>query len=100
MTIVVQLPDNIRTYEQEADQIGAFIGDECRGTGTLVTTGNGSTFFILIHGTASEQGRLSFKYYSSMKMHMYATSPFLDFMADGSYGSVDNPRVLTLDPVR
>ena len=100
MTVVVQIPPNIRPYVQKTDQIGAFIHDECRGVGTLVEAGTVSAFFILIHGTASEQSKISFQYYSSWKSYLYETSAFLDFTADGTYGTADVPQILNLVPVR
>lgn len=100
MTAVVQVSEKLRPYVKPSDQIGAFIDGECRGTGTLVESGGVSAFFILIHGTASEQKKISFQYYSSWKSHLYSTPPFLPFTVDGTYGTVDVPGVLSLDPVR
>jgi hypothetical protein len=100
MTAVVQIPENLQTYMQPADKIGAFVGDECRGTGTLVKAGDVSVFFILIHGTASEQSKISFRYYRSSKSYLYATTPFLDFTQDGNYGTADGPKILDLSPVK
>jgi|GEM_PF-1340100 hypothetical protein len=100
MTVVVQLPEDLRPYIQENDQIGAFVGEECRGIGTQVVSGSVSAFFILVHGTTSEQSMLSFQYYSSSKKHLYATPAFLKFTPDGSYGSADGPRTLDLDPAK
>lgn len=99
MTAVVRVPDNLQENVQKADQIGAFIGDECRGKGQLVVAGENKLFFILIHGTASEQSRISFKYYSSLKSYLYQTDVFLDFTVDGNFGTADNPIILGLQPV-
>lgn len=98
MTAVVQVPEDLRTYLQETDKIGAFVGDECRGTGTWIHTGNVSAFFILIHGTSSEKSKIRFKYYFSWKSNLYETAPFLDFTVDGNFGSVDAPQILDLKP--
>lgn len=100
MTAVVQVSENLRPYIQQSDQIAAFIDGECRGTGTLIESAGVSAFFILIHGTASEQKKISFQYYASWKSHLYSTPAFLAFTVDGTYGSVDVPGVLSLDPVR
>lgn len=98
MTAVVQVPENLRTYLQETDKMGAFIDGECRGTGVWVHSGSVSAFFVQIHGTASEQSKISFKYYFSWRSNMYVTNAFLDFVVDGEYGSVDAPQVLDLVP--
>lgn len=100
MTAVVQVPENLRTYIQESDKIGAFVGDECRGTGTWVHTGSVSAFFILIHGSSAEQSKIRFKYYFSWKSNLYETAPFLDFKIDDNYGSVDAPQILELKPAK
>lgn len=100
MTVVVQVPEDLQPYVQESDQIGAFVGDECRGIGTLVVSGSVSAFFILVHGTTSEESMVSFQYYSSWKKHLYATPAFLKFTPDGVYGSADGPRILNLEPAK
>ena len=100
MTAVVRVPPGITPDISETDKIGAFSGDECRGLGTLVGTGPTSVFFILIHGIASEQSKISFKYYSSQNSHIYSTNAFLDFIVDGNYGTVDHPEVLDMKQVK
>lgn len=100
MTAVVQVSKNLQPYIEPADKIGAFVGDECRGTGTLVEVGDASVFFILIHGVASEQSKISFRYYRSSKSYLYATEPFLDFIQDGNYGTADSPKILNLSSVK
>lgn len=100
MTAVVQVPDKLKPYITKTDQIGAFVGEECRGTGTWVHNGAISAFFILIHGTAAEQSKISFKYYTSWKSNLYQTDAFLDFSVDGNYGTADGPQVLDLKAVK
>lgn len=100
MTAVVQVPEPLQAYLRESDKIGAFVGDECRGTGQWIHTGSVSAFFILIHGTSSEKSKIRFKYYHSRKSVLYETSPFLDFTVDGNFGSVDAPQILDLKPVK
>lgn len=96
MTAVVQVPPNLQPYVLKGDKLGAFMGSECRGVGTLITADSKMMFFVLIHGTAAEQGKISFKYYYSWKSYMYETEPMLDFTVDGNYGTVDYPKVLDL----
>lgn len=98
MTAVVQIPEALRKHIQGNDKIAAFIGEECRGTGTLINTGSVSAFFILIHGTASEQSKISFKYYAAGKSNMYETAATLNFTVDGNYGTADGPEILDLIP--
>ncbi|HVX00415.1 MAG TPA: hypothetical protein VHA52_08280, partial [Candidatus Babeliaceae bacterium] len=65
-----------------------------------VHNGTISAFFILIHGTAAEQSKISFKYYTSWKSNLYQTDAFLDFSVDGNYGTADGPQVLDLKAVK
>jgi hypothetical protein len=96
MSAVVQLSADLAKHMQASDQIGAFVGEECRGTGTIVALDTTQVFFLLIHGTAAEQSPIQFKYYSAWGSHLYETEPFLPFQADGHYGSVDAPGELEL----
>lgn len=100
MTAVVQVPEALLSHIQKEDELAVFIDGECRGTGTLVQQGDVSAFFVLIHGTAAEKGKMAFKYYSSLKSHLYSTDAFLPFVADGNYGTADVPMVLDLEPVK
>lgn len=100
MTAVVQVPEKLLPYIQDDDRMGAFVGEECRGVGQLVRTGTVSGFFVLIHGTPSEESKISFRYWNAWRSNMYTTTAFLDFTVDGIYGSADNPAVLALDPVK
>ena len=100
MTAVVLVPPDLQPYVLRADQLAAFVGEECRGTATLVRSGSVEAFFVLIHGDPSEDVKLSFKYYSDWKATMYTTTAFLKFTVDGSYGSADGPQVLVMNGVR
>jgi hypothetical protein len=95
MTAVVTVPDNLARYIQPDDQLAAFVGDECRGVGTLVD----GAFFVTIKGTSSEESKVMFRYYSSRNKYMYASEAFLTFDIDAVLGSVDDPEVLSLRPV-
>lgn len=98
MTAVLEPPQNMEPYVTGSDKMGAFIGNECRGTGQIITVNNEKMFFIMIHGTASEQSVISFQYYRSWDQHLYKTSPFLNFTVDGNYGTADVPEILNLVP--
>lgn len=101
MTAVVKVPEALSLQVAERDMVGAFLGEECRGIGTFIETGNTTVCFIMIHGTAAEQdSKLIFKYYNSGKSLLYSTEPFLGFEVDGSYGTVDHPEPLVLKLVK
>lgn len=100
MTAVVKMPVGIAADISETDMIGAFCGDECRGLGSLIETGTTSVFFVLIHGTGTEQPRISFRYYSSHNSYLYSTNAFLYFKIDGNYGTINGPEVLDVKPLK
>lgn len=100
MTVVLQLPDNLRAKMQAGDEFGAFINSECRGVGRVIKMDSSSLYFVQIHGTASEQSKIRFQYYSSNTSYLYQTDYFLDFTVDGNYGTVDQPKTPQLKPVQ
>lgn len=92
MTAVVSLPDNLVAYTNEKDEIAAFVGNECRGVGTAID----GLYYVLIKGTPDEQVKVTFLYYSAANQYMYKTAIDFDFEADGTYGTVDEPKILPL----
>ncbi len=94
MTAVLRLPDNLQANLRAGDELGAFIGEECRGRGVVVQAGGDPVFFVLIRGTASETGMVSFRYYASGSRYIYRTGDVMAFAVDGNYGTVDGPVVL------
>jgi len=100
MTAVVTMFYEMNSQIMPDDKMGAFINDECRGIGKIVKVSPVSTvFFILIHGTAAEQNKVKFKYYSAKSSYMYTTTEFLDFKIDTNYGTADHPETLQLRPI-
>lgn len=100
MTAVMRLPDDLQQYANPSDKYAAFIKEECRGIGTVVQAGNVTLVYFLIQGSASEQAKVSFRYYSTRHAHLFTTNGMLDFVADGNYGTVDQPLVLDLEQVK
>lgn len=100
MTAVVTIPEKLKAGFGSADKIGAFIKDECRGTGVVVKVDTSNVFYVLIHGTASEQEKIRFSYYSAKTSYMYTTPEFLNFTIDSNFGTPDAPQVLELTPVK
>lgn len=100
MTAVVTMYYEINVDVMPEDKLAAFVDDECRGIGKFVKISPiSSAFFVLIHGTASEQKKVKFKYYSSKSSYMHLTPDFLDFKVDSNFGTADKPEVLDLKPL-
>lgn len=74
------------------DELAAFIGDKCHGTATLIN----NLFHITVKGTAEESSKVTFRYYSSTTKYMYEAIDYVDFEANLTLGTIDNPQILTL----
>lgn len=98
MTAVLQLPNSLQAGYQPGDELGAFVDEDCRGTGVPVKVGSKMTFYVMIRGMASEDVRVRFKYFSAKTGHIYLSGNSAEFTVDGNYGTADQPRVLDLQP--
>lgn len=96
MTAVVTLPATLAGGSSENDKLGAFVDDECRGVGVIVKLNDLNLFFVLIQGLPEETKKITIKYYSHKTSYMYESPSALTFLADGIYGTAENPQVLTL----
>lgn len=97
MTAVVQIPHHLVNNIHPEDKVAAFINDECRGIGVQVNIPDSvPVFYVMIHGTSSEQQKVAFKYYSVRNSYLYTTNYFLDFAPDDNYGTIDKPAMLNL----
>lgn len=94
MTAVVSPSTPQNTTIGVNDQLGAFVNGECRGTGTIKTIGTASAFFILVHGNASENSPVVWKYYNAKSSVQYVASESVNFQVDSNIGTVDSPRVV------
>lgn len=100
MTAVVALPATLSKQIIDGDQLGAFINDECRGSGEAIKVGSDKLFFVLIRGLADEQTSITFKYYSASTSYMYKTQANLNFLVDAVYGTASNPKMLELTQLK
>jgi hypothetical protein len=96
MTAVVKIDEAINNNINITDQFGAFVGTECRGKGVPVTNNGSTLFYVQIHGSASEQSKLTFQYYNAKNGYMYQSTQQINFTVDDNIGSVDNPWVIPL----
>ena len=74
-------------------EIGAFVGDECRGSARLQKAGNGYVAFVVIHGDSGET--VSFKLYDVMNAaEAGVAEERLTYVSNAITGSIDEPVVL------
>ena len=96
MTAVFNLPATLAANSQENDKLAAFVNDECRGVGVIVKFNNQNLFFVLIQGLPEENSSITIKYYSNKTSYMYQSQAALTFLADGNYGSAEDPKIVAL----
>lgn len=97
MTAIVRLSDFLETYADDADQVAAFIGDECRGVGNVEVNGGQKLFFLYIKGNNAETEKVSLRYYSARNKKMYICENLFDFEQNSYYGTVETPEVAPFD---
>lgn len=92
-TAIIRLPDYVNAYSEDNDRVAAFIGEECRGIGSLVTSDDGikRVYYLTIRGPDTETGEIFFKYYNARHSYMYQSKNSVAFEIDGTYGTYDSP---------
>jgi len=96
MTAVFALPVTLADGSTENDKLAAFVDDECRGVGTIVEVNSQKLFFVLIQGLPEETKNINIRYYSNKTSYMYESKSALTFLADGVFGTAENPKILEL----
>ena len=92
MTAIIRLSDFLEEYADPADEISAFVGNECRGIATAEDNG-AKLFFLYIRGNSGEAQKVTLKYYSAKNKKTYTCPDFLTFEQNGTYGKVSEPAV-------
>jgi hypothetical protein len=100
MTAVFSLPATLAGSLMENDQLAAFVNGECRGVGVIVDSNNLKLFFVLIQGLPEETNNIKIKYYSHKTSYMYESKSALTFLADGIYGTAENPKIVELTQIK
>ena len=88
LTAYIQLPDSIKAYASNADELAAFCGDECRGDGTLMD----GVWCIRIWGKVGDN--ITLKYYCATNKYMYHSTESIVLKDDEHLGTYDEPRTV------
>lgn len=86
-TIVMDLPASLKPYQDTADVVAAFIGDQCRG----VSTQQEGLFYIIVSGAADENRNIVLKYWSARNRYMYQIDEVIPFEINAQKGTTDAP---------
>lgn len=78
-------------------EVAAFVGDECRGVGTVVTGGGNTVCQIIVRSNVTTGEKITFKCYDKTAMEekdLYGNA--VQFSSDGIVGMPSSPYVLDL----
>ncbi|MCD8386075.1 MAG: hypothetical protein LUD17_04190, partial [Bacteroidales bacterium] len=99
MTAVVSV-DNSTIQPSGDDQVAAFVGDECRGVGSLYAVDGSTYIFQLYVYGLSEDETVTLYYYSAKTGTLYADNKHIRNLANNEeWGTYLVPIELTLEPV-
>lgn len=76
-------------------EVAAFVGDECRGVGTVVTGGGNTVCQIIVRSNVTTGEKITFKCYDKTAMeekNLYGNA--VQFTSDGIVGMPSSPYVL------
>lgn len=98
---VLQTADGKAVTLGDYDNLGAFIGDECRAIATRTTLNSGQTLFTVRIGVAAEDKGKEVKFVVSSGMVEFTLAETIEVTGgDETVGSINpsNPKVLTYTP--
>jgi hypothetical protein len=87
----MDLPNNIKPYQDEDDVVAAFINGECRG----VSTQQNGLFYIIVSAAADEVANIDLKYYNVSNKYMYQVAEQIPFEINKRIGTTDDPFIPT-----
>ena len=96
MTIWYMLQDSeVNVANLENYEVAAFVGDECRGIGTVISQGGNTVCQLLVYSNDADGEKLSFKAYDKTTLEekeLYGN--MVQFSADGITGMPSTPYLL------
>lgn len=87
--------DEVNVANLENYEVAAFVGDECRGIGTIITQGGKTVCQLLVYSNQASGETVTFKAYDKTTMeekNLYGNP--VQFSSDGSVGMPSNPYLL------
>lgn len=88
MTVVFDLPAEIKSNATANDLMAAFVGGECR----CVKKSVDGVFLLTVIGTGKETENVTFRYWNAENHFMYESLITVPFTSDKIFGVVDNPK--------
>ena len=99
MSATVALAESQPFERRDKDILAAFVGEECRGVGTLTETDGRKVYQFEIRGKKGENAPVYFMYYSLQTSGIYKASESFPFADEVVKGSEEEPFTISLQPV-
>lgn len=98
MTAYVTVNNIFLPYVSVDDQVAAFVGNTCCGTGQAVGEKAGVRIYkVVIKGLAGQDDKIRLKYYNHICGYRFETADFLSFEMEGFYGTAEQPKEIPLN---
>ena len=88
MTVVFELPAELKSKASSDDLMAAFVGSECR----CVKKAIDGVFLLTVIGTGAETTNVTFRYWNAADHCLYESLVSVPFASDRIFGVVDNPK--------
>lgn len=88
MTVVFELPAELKSEASSDDLMAAFVGSECR----CVKKAIDGVFLLTVIGTGAETTNVTFRYWNAADHCLYESLVSVPFTSDRIFGVVDNPK--------
>ena len=88
MTVVFELPAELKSKASSDDLMAAFVGSECR----CVKKAIDGKFLLTVIGTGSETTNVTFRYWNAADHCLYESLVSVPFSSDQIFGVVDSPK--------
>ncbi len=88
LTAYIQLPDSMKAYVSNADELAAFCGEEPRGDGSVVD----GVWCIRIWGNVGDN--ITLRYYCATNKYIYHSAETIVLKDEEQLGTYDEPRTV------
>lgn len=88
MTVVFELPAELKSKASSDDLMAAFVGSECR----CVKKSIDGKFLLTVIGTGAETTNVTFRYWNAADHSLYESLVSVPFTSDRIFGVVDSPK--------
>jgi hypothetical protein len=102
MTVIAAIQTDGVDRRSDNDMIGAFVGDECRGTGHVVYVDGIDRYlaFLMIHGDNGDGETVAFRAFDAASKLVYDVEGTMTFEMDAMHGTLSEPVVLVTGSVQ